>query len=204
MFGERRERGKLSMSIETRHINRLAALSLSGDAYREVLAIISEIASVDEARRERQRHRKDKSRQKQESCPVTVTGQARDMECESHVTEARTVTGQGRDEVPRTPKEEKLPSVPTEPQAPTAPMDRGEASEEIGYFRRGKQVLGENAGGLLASLRKHRGNIALARATIETASTKENPREYLARILRGEPTGPPEKGIINARATGII
>jgi hypothetical protein len=71
------DRGKLSMSIETRHVNRLAALNLSGDAYREVLAIISEIASVDEARRERQRNRKDRSRQKQENCPVTVAGQAR-------------------------------------------------------------------------------------------------------------------------------
>ncbi len=136
MLGERLEQGQLSMSIETKHINRLAALNLSGDAYREVLAIISEIASVDEARRERQRGRKDRWRRKQESCPVTVTGQARDKECESHVTEARTVTGQGRDKSPRTPKKERNPSVPTEPQAQAAPS---EESEEMGYFRRGKQ-----------------------------------------------------------------
>jgi hypothetical protein len=78
-------------------------------------------------------------------------------------------------------------------------------TEEAAYFRRGKEVLGSSAGGLLASLKKHRGgSVPLARATIETASTKENPREYVARILLGQPTGPPERGIINARATGII
>jgi hypothetical protein len=74
-------------------------------------------------------------------------------------------------------------------------------TEEAGYFRRGKEVLGQNAGGLLARLRDHKGSIALARAAVEQASTKENPREYVGRILAGHPT---EAGVINARANGIL
>jgi hypothetical protein len=77
--------------------------------------------------------------------------------------------------------------------------------EERDYFRRGKQVLGSNSGGLLAHLRRHKGgNIALARAAVEYASTKQNPREYVCRILAGQAEARPEPGIIDARRTGII
>jgi hypothetical protein len=47
--------GSQAMSIETSVIKRLAALNLSTEAFQEVLAIISEVASADEARLERQR-----------------------------------------------------------------------------------------------------------------------------------------------------
>ncbi len=57
---------------------------------------------------------------------------------------------------------------------------------EAQLFRRGKEVLGQNAGGLIAKLLKAKGsNIALARAAIETASTKENPREYIGAVANG-------------------
>jgi hypothetical protein len=149
--------------------------------------------------------RKDRSRRKQRDGHGTVAGQSRDKECDGHGTRAGTVTGQGRDNAPQTPKKERVPSVSTKPQARDAHSAGSQESEEIAYFRRGKQLLGENAGGLLSNLRKHKdGNIALARAAIEVASTKENPREYVAKILVGQSAGPPEKGIINARATGII
>lgn len=58
-------------------------------------------------------------------------------------------------------------------------------TDEADLFRRGKEVLGKNAGGLIASLRKSKGSIPLARAAIEQASTKENPREYIGRVING-------------------
>lgn len=57
--------------------------------------------------------------------------------------------------------------------------------EEAGLFRRGKKVLGNNAGGVIANLLKVKGSIPLARAAIEQAATKENPREYIGRVLVG-------------------
>ena len=66
-------------------------------------------------------------------------------------------------------------------------------SEETDLFDRGKTILGENAGGLIKNLLKVKGgNIALARAAIETASSKQDPREYIAGcIQRAEPTAGP-------------
>lgn len=57
---------------------------------------------------------------------------------------------------------------------------------EVELFRRGREVLGKQAGGLISKLlaAKQR-NIALARAAIEQASTKSDPREYIAAIIRG-------------------
>jgi uncharacterized protein YdaU (DUF1376 family) len=59
-------------------------------------------------------------------------------------------------------------------------------SEEADLFHRGKAILGDNAGGLIKNLIKAKaGSIALARAAIETASTKQDPREYIAGCIRG-------------------
>lgn len=56
---------------------------------------------------------------------------------------------------------------------------------EADLFRRGKEVLGESAGGLIAKLFKAKDrSVAKARAVIETASTKQNPKEYVAAVLR--------------------
>jgi hypothetical protein len=67
----------------------------------------------------------------------------------------------------------------------------GSHSDEASLFDRGKKVLGKNSGGLISQLLKHKhGSIALARSAIETASTKQNPREYIGRILAG-PAPPP-------------
>ena len=57
--------------------------------------------------------------------------------------------------------------------------------EERDLFDRGKAVLGPDAGGLIAKLKKNKGSVALARAVIEQASTKQNPREYVGRVLNG-------------------
>lgn len=57
---------------------------------------------------------------------------------------------------------------------------------EVDLFRRGKAVLGNGAGGLIKQLLAAKdGKIPLARAAIETAATKENPREYVGAIVRG-------------------
>lgn len=56
---------------------------------------------------------------------------------------------------------------------------------EVELFRRGKEVLGPAAGGMIARLLKAKGRPELARAAIEMASVKENPREYIGAIIRG-------------------
>jgi uncharacterized protein YdaU (DUF1376 family) len=57
-------------------------------------------------------------------------------------------------------------------------------NEEADLFHRGKAILGETAGGLIKNLIKAKaGSIALARAAIETASTKQDPREYIAACI---------------------
>lgn len=62
------------------------------------------------------------------------------------------------------------------------------STDEAQLFDRGKKVLGANAGGLIARLLKSKqGSVPLARAAIEQASTKENPREYIGRVIRGPP-----------------
>lgn len=67
-----------------------------------------------------------------------------------------------------------------------APPDPAIAERD--FFVRGKQVLGKSSGGLLAKLLKAKGNVALARSALETASTKQNPSEYVAAASRGPPT----------------
>lgn len=69
-----------------------------------------------------------------------------------------------------------------------APPDPAIAERE--YFARGREILGKSAGGQLANLKKAKGgNVALARAALETASTKDNPAEYVAAAIRASPPG---------------
>lgn len=79
-------------------------------------------------------------------------------------------------------------------QKDAAPPAAEPPSAESELFKRGKAVLGQNAGGQISKLLKAKGSVALARATIETASTKENPREYVAAILRGNRDQPALSG----------
>lgn len=63
---------------------------------------------------------------------------------------------------------------------------------EAQLYERAEQVLGKGCGGLVTKLRKAKGDsIPLARAAIETAATKHNPREYVAAVIRGG-TSPPD------------
>lgn len=81
--------------------------------------------------------------------------------------------------------------------APDPPTDEAE------YFTRGKKVLGPDAGGLLVRLlTSKKKNVALARAAIEQASTKSDPREYIGRIISG-PAAANERHGINDPLAGI-
>lgn len=56
---------------------------------------------------------------------------------------------------------------------------------EVRLFRRGKEVLGKNAGGVISKLKSHcRGNLDEALANIETAAGKQSPMEWVQGILR--------------------
>lgn len=62
------------------------------------------------------------------------------------------------------------------------------AEPEREYFARGREILGSKAGGLLAKLLKAKGgNVALARSTLELASTKQTPVEFIGAACRGPP-----------------
>lgn len=55
--------------------------------------------------------------------------------------------------------------------------------EQADFFARGKQILGKDSGGLLAKLLKNKGSVPKARAAIEQASERQDPREYIAAIV---------------------
>ncbi|MBR0941015.1 hypothetical protein [Bradyrhizobium liaoningense] len=67
-------------------------------------------------------------------------------------------------------------ATPPKPQRP---------DPETELFRRGREVLGKSAGGVISQLLKAKGKPELARAAVEVAATKENPREYIGAIIRG-------------------
>lgn len=62
---------------------------------------------------------------------------------------------------------------------------------EADLFRRGKQVLGQSAGGLIKQLLAAKdGKVNLARAAIEQAAGKENPREWIGKVIRNHDPPP--------------
>jgi uncharacterized protein YdaU (DUF1376 family) len=75
---------------------------------------------------------------------------------------------------------------------PQSKKDAADAAPdpEKELFARGRELLGKQGGGLVANLLKTKGkNVALARAALEQASTKSDPREYIARIVNGPQQG---------------
>jgi hypothetical protein len=79
---------------------------------------------------------------------------------------------------------ERPPDVGGPDSKPEKPPD---ATADAQLYTRGREVLGKAAGGIVTELKKHfGGNIALARASLEQASTKHDPREYLGAIIRGK------------------
>lgn len=71
--------------------------------------------------------------------------------------------------------------LPKEDAAPAA------LDPEVDLFRRGREVLGKQAGGLISKLlAAKQKSIPQARAAIEQASTKSDPREYIGAVIRGQ------------------
>jgi uncharacterized protein YdaU (DUF1376 family) len=72
-----------------------------------------------------------------------------------------------------------------------APDDPSIAERD--FFKRGREVLGDGAGGQLARLLKAKGNnVALARSAIELAATKERPAEFVAAMCLGRKSAQPK------------
>jgi hypothetical protein len=58
-------------------------------------------------------------------------------------------------------------------------------SPDVDYYRRAAEIFGASSSGLARKLlAAKQGNVALARAALEVASTKHNAREYLSAIIR--------------------
>jgi hypothetical protein len=105
-----------------------------------------------------------------------------------------------------------MEQVASKPLAKCLSRDRGETegekkdaagaapvilSAEADYFRRLKEICGKTAGGLAKQLLEAKsGNVALARAAAEQASTKQDPREYIGAIIRNR------DGVEDLRARG--
>lgn len=67
------------------------------------------------------------------------------------------------------------------------PKDDAPPSEEKSYFDRFKEICGSSSGGLAAKLKNHMlaqgKHLSDARAAVETAASKSNPKQYIGRIL---------------------
>jgi hypothetical protein len=98
-----------------------------------------------------------------------------------NVTESKGIEGKGIEGKGKEREERKKDAAPS-----AAALDLKPPDPEADLFRRGKEVCGKSSGGLIKQvLQAKKGNIPLARAAIEQASTKASPREYLGAIVRG-------------------
>jgi uncharacterized protein YdaU (DUF1376 family) len=69
-----------------------------------------------------------------------------------------------------------------------APPDPSVQDRDL--FARGREILGKNAGGMIAALKHTKGgNVALARAALEQASQTTNPAEYVGAIIQNGANG---------------
>lgn len=88
---------------------------------------------------------------------------------------------------PRVPqgREGKGTSIPPSEGAASAPEKV--VSLEVEAYRFGKKVLGKGAGGLVTKLRKHcNGDFGAVMDLLEEASGKEDAKEWVSAVLRGE------------------
>jgi hypothetical protein len=61
---------------------------------------------------------------------------------------------------------------------------------EVELYRVGKALLGKNAGGLISSLLRHANyDLGAARAVIDQAATKQDPREWVSASMRSKANG---------------
>jgi hypothetical protein len=80
----------------------------------------------------------------------------------------------------------KLPS-PAIKRESRKPELNGEAKEKRDLYRRGEEILGARSGPLVTKLLQSQdGNVALARAVLERASTAHDPGSYIGKTLKGD------------------
>lgn len=87
-------------------------------------------------------------------------------------------------------KQDACPETETETDI-TLPNGKGADAPNVEkeFFDRGKAMLGKNAGGLLAKLAKAQGHdYAKALELLNTAKTKQNPKEWIAAHCRDRPS----------------
>jgi uncharacterized protein YdaU (DUF1376 family) len=104
------------------------------------------------------------------------------------VAKAQHNSSNARPEPPAMPKQPITLTPKEDPEAKASGADAPDdpSIAERDFFRRGREVLGEKAGGQIARLLKAKGsNVALARSALELAATKEKPAEFVAAICRG-------------------
>jgi hypothetical protein len=131
--------------------------------------------SAERQRRYRDKHKSDGDGRSEEKTPVS------DRHSDARVTSPRRYR-----DAPDTETDTDIPRDKS-----LGPLEDDKAPEAE-LFERGKRVLGKTSGGIIAKLLAAKGgSIALARAAIEQASTKQSPREYVAAIIEKAATGPP-------------
>ena len=95
----------------------------------------------------------------------------------------------GSDPNPHIPVPE--PSLfPEEPSGRSEAMPNPPLDLEADYYRRFREVIGKEAGGMAKLLlRAKGGNVMLARAAIETAATRGDARQYIGAMIRNVKPG---------------
>lgn len=92
-------------------------------------------------------------------------------------------------------REESLPDGKASNAMQNPPLD-----PEADLYRRGREVLGTSAGGMIRNLLIAKGgNVALARAAIEQASQRGDAREYVGAMVRGVKSGARGNAFANMR-----
>jgi hypothetical protein len=71
-----------------------------------------------------------------------------------------------------------------EKKMPSANAASPSSDPKTQLYQRGVEILGENSGGIVTGLLKAKGSIPSARSSLEAASEKANPREYIGAIVR--------------------
>lgn len=175
--------------ISADHLRRLTALNVSAEALQVFLSILAELQGADDARREREDAERERERVRRAKYPRQPRGRHKDGHSDATVTEL----GRGRDGHSDGPPSDSLKKERKNPETieVSGPAGPTQAELEKALYARGRQVLGKASGGLIATLLKTKQyDVALARAVIETSSTKHDPREYVGAAIRSKANDP--------------
>lgn len=179
------------MKLNADILRRLGALNLSGEHLAGVLSILADIEAVDDARQKEEIEKREAARERTRKWRLNKKRHG-DVVSDVTVISPR-CHGDGHGDVTPPMVSPTPPSLnPPEVPKPTVSADAGPTQAELEkeLFRRGRQVCGKASGGLIASLLKAKQHdVALARAVIETAATKHDPREYVAASTRNHING---------------